>query len=256
MFLSKVDLYKTGMRTSRLYTYSNLDKTEKILYNKPEVSCVKVNDLTSQRFGSLLVIERRGSDKRGEALWLCRCDCGTEKVIRGHDLKGGTKSCGCSRRTSTNLYKHGLSHTHLHGLWRNIKDRCYNKNNHHYSIYGGKGVKMCEEWKNDFAKFYEWSYKNGYMEGLTLDRIDFNGDYCPENCRWTTWTQQANNTSRNIRVTINGETKTVAEWSRIYGVNYHSVHSRIFKGMDPLLAITTPFDKTQSRRKKKPAAEI
>ena len=217
---------------------------------------MKVNDLTGQRFGSLLVVERRGSDSKGQALWLCRCDCGTEKIIRGHDLKGGVKSCGCSRIKSTGLYKHGLSNTKLHGIWRGIKDRCYNKNNKNYSTYGARGIKMCDEWLNDFVKFYEWANQNGYKEGLTIDRIDRNGDYCPDNCRWATWTQQANNTSKNIHVTINGETKTVPEWSRALGLNYRSVRTRITKGMDPVLALTMPFDKTQSRRKKKTGEEI
>lgn len=210
---------------------------------------MKANDLTNQRFGSLMAIERRGSDENGQALWLCRCDCGKEKIIRGHDLKQGTKSCGCSRVRNTGLYKHGLSHTRLHWIWRGMKDRCYNPKNKTYNFYGGRGIKICDEWKSDFMPFYEWAMANGYKDGLTIDREDSNGNYCPENCRWATRTQQANNTRRNVYVTINGETRTVPEWSRIYGVNPYSVRTRIQKGWEPALAITTPFNKRKSRKK-------
>lgn len=214
---------------------------------------MKVNDLTNQKFGSLLVIERRGSDEKGQALWLCRCDCGKEKVIRGHDLKQGTKSCGCSRIKNCGLYKHGLSSTKLHSTWRSIKDRCYNKKNKSYSFYGGRGIVMCEEWLNEFVSFYDWANANGYKENLTIDRIDPNGNYCPENCRWVDRIKQANNTRRNVYVTINGETKSLPDWCRALGVNQHSVRTRIYKGWDPVLALTTPFDKRQSKRKKSTA---
>lgn len=212
---------------------------------------MQVRNLLNQRFGKLIVIERRGSDSKGQALWLVRCDCGNEKVLRGHDLtQGKTKSCGCSRIRSCTFYSHGLSHTKLHGLWRNIKERCYNPNNKSYRFYGERGIKMCKEWEDDFVSFYNWSYQNGYSEGLQIDRIDPNGDYCPENCRWTDKITQANNTRRNVYATINGETKSLAEWCRILGVNYHSVQTRTYKGWDPVLALTTPFDSKQSRRKK------
>lgn len=208
---------------------------------------MKVCNLKGQKFGNLFVIERKGSDEKGQALWLCKCDCGVEKIIRGHDLKCGTKSCGCSRIKNTGLYQHGLSKTKLHGLWRNIKDRCYNQKNKSYSFYGGRGIKMCDEWFSDFVSFYNWSYLNGYKEGLQIDRIDTNGDYSPENCRWVDKLVQANNTRRNVYVTINGETKSVPEWSRILGVNQRSVHTRISKGWDPVLALTTPFKRINRR---------
>lgn len=109
---------------------------------------------------------------------------------------------------------------------------------------------MCDEWLNDFVSFYEWSNSHGYAENLTIDRIDTNGDYCPENCRYVDKIVQANNTRRNTYVTINGETKSVPDWSRIFGINYRSVHTRIQKGWDAKLALTTPFDRRKSTRKK------
>lgn len=213
-------------------------------------------DLVGKRFGALTVIERRPSDAKGQSMWLVRCDCGNEKIVRGHDLsQGKTTTCGCSRIKSCVFYEHGLSKDKLHGLWRNIKGRCYNPNNPSYKFYGARGIKMCDEWTNDFVAFYDWAHTNGYKEGLQIDRIDVDGDYCPENCRWVSKTIQANNTRRNIYVTMNGTTKTIAEWCKELGINYHSVQTRTYKGWDPVLALTTPFDKTQSRRKKKPAVE-
>lgn len=210
---------------------------------------MKANNLQGKTFGGLFVVERRGSDEKGQALWLCRCSCGKEKVIRGHDLKGGVKSCGCSRIKNTGLYKHGLSQTKLHGIWRSIKGRCYNQNNKSYGFYGGRGIRMCEEWFSDFVSFYDWCYANGYKDGLQIDRIDTNGDYSPDNCRWVNKIAQANNTRRNMNITMNGQTKTMAEWCRELGLNYHSVQTRTYKGWNPVLALTTPFDKRQSRRK-------
>lgn len=211
---------------------------------------MQVNDLTNQKFGSLLVIERRGSDKKGQAMWLCRCDCGTEKIIRGHDLKGGVKSCGCSRRYNTGLYQHGLSGTRLHNIWRSMKDRCYNPKNKSYSFYGGRGISLCSEWLQDFTAFYEWANSHGYSENLTIDRIDTNGDYSPQNCRWIDRTEQANNTRKNIYITIEDETKTLSQWCKILGVNYHSAQTRIYKGWEPKKALITPFSKPRGGRKR------
>lgn len=110
---------------------------------------------------------------------------------------------------------------------------------------------MCLDWEADFVSFYDWCYANGYKEGLQIDRIDTNGDYCPENCRWVSKITQANNTRRNVYITMNGQTKTMAQWCKDLGLNYHSVQTRTFKGWDPVLALTTPFNKSQSRRKVK-----
>lgn len=211
---------------------------------------MKANNLAGKRFGKLVVVERRGSDKNGQALWLVHCDCGKEKVVRGHDLTGGkTSTCGCSR-IMCHLYQHGLSKDRLHGTWRNIKGRCYNHNNPSYKFYGERGIKMCHEWETDFVSFYTWCHENGYKDGLQVDRIDPDGDYCPENCRLADKITQANNTRRNLYITMNGKTKTMAEWCKELGLNYHSVQTRTYKGWDPVLALTTPFDKRKSRTRK------
>lgn len=202
---------------------------------------MKPLDLVGKRFGSLLVIERRGSDEKGQSLWLCRCDCGTEKIVRGHDLKGGTKSCGCSRRYNTGLYQHGLSHTRIHSIWRSIKDRCYNPKNRHYKHYGGRGISVCDEWKDNFIPFYNWSLENGYEENLTIDRIDVNAGYYPGNCRWVSVETQANNKRNNKVFTLNGKTLTISQWSKETGVKYGDIQNRLNYGYSFEEAIDTNF---------------
>lgn len=176
-------------------------------------------------------------------MWLCRCDCGTEKIVRGHDLKGGTRSCGCSRRYNTGLYQHGLSDTRLHRIWRSIKDRCYNPNNQDYKHYGGRGISVCDEWKSDFMVFYKWALSTGYGEELTIDRIDTNGWYSPENCRWVSMIEQSNNRRNNKVITFRGESLTIAQWSRKTGVKYGDIQNRLNYGYSFEEAINPNFDR-------------
>lgn len=205
----------------------------------------ELHDLTGQRFEHLTVIKRaQENTKHGRAQWICKCDCGKEIVTSGNCLlRGHTKSCGCMRRCSTNLYKHGLSKTRLHYIWRGMKDRCYNPENSRYHLYGGRGISICDEWLNDFVLFYNWSMSNGYSKNLSIDRIDNDKDYCPENCRWTTDIVQANNKRSNKRFTLNGKTKTLAEWCRIFNVKYGDVQNRMNHGYSFEEAISPNFKK-------------
>ena len=135
---------------------------------------------------------------------------------------------------------HGLSKHPLYARWGKIVGRCYNKNQPDYPRYGDRGIKMCEEWRNDFRSFYDWSIANGYREDLSIDRIDNNGNYEPSNCRWVDNTVQANNKRNNHLIEINGETKTLAEWCKIYNQDYFTVEARIrIQGYTPLKALTT-----------------
>lgn len=137
------------------------------------------------------------------------------------------------------------SDTRIYRIWRAMKSRCYNKNFDEYSRYGKRGITVCDEWKDDFQAFYEWAISNGYESNLTIDRIDNNGNYCPQNCRWVTMKEQQNNRSNNHYVEINGVTKTITEWceSGEYEANYPTVKTRIRRGWSDVEAITCPVRK-------------
>lgn len=193
----------------------------------------KIKDLTGQRFGKLTVLSFAGLGKRGLALWNCKCDCGNEITVYGIYMRNGsTKSCGClaidvlKSRSKT----HGMSKTRLYGIWNGIKSRCNNPRRKKYPDYGGRGIKVCEKWEKSFEAFRDWSMANGYADDLTIDRIDINGDYCPDNCRWVTTQQQANNRRSNIHLTYHGETHNLTEWSSITGIPMATIRRRIELG--------------------------
>lgn len=139
--------------------------------------------------------------------------------------------------------------TRLYSIWKAMKVRCYNLNFKAYPRYGGRGITVCEEWLHDFPAFRAWAMVNGYRDDLTIDRIDNKKGYSPDNCRWATYKQQANNTRRNILITIDGETASVAEICQMRGINQHLVYDRITRlGWEPEKAINTPARKIKNRR--------
>lgn len=156
----------------------------------------KVNDLTGKTFGELKVLSYYGSNKNGRALWLCKCNCGNDKIVVGNSLLNGlTRSCGCynKKMAKERKTKHSMSYSKLYKVWQGMKTRCYNPNFIYYCNYGGRDIKICDEWLNDFALFYNWAINNGYEEGLTIDRINNDGDYESSNCRWVTRAEQNRN---------------------------------------------------------------
>ena len=186
----------------------------------------KIKDLTGQKFNRLTVI---GIESRNPLKWLCRCDYGTLHAVRPCNLTTGkVKSCGCLNREGNP--KHNMSNTRLYRIYAGIKRRCYNEHDCAFPRYGGRGMTMCDEWKNDFMAFYKWAIANGYRETLTIDRIDNSQGYSPENCRWVDDYVQSNNRRNCIMFTHNGKTQTVKQWCVELGLNYGSVHSRIRRG--------------------------
>ena len=193
----------------------------------------KFIDLTGKIFGRLTVIKRVENSKSGEARWLCLCSCGNYKEVQANNLKSGqVQSCGCFRREVSSLgnKSHGMTKSRIYRIYQHMKDRCYRVTDKKYQRYGGRGIKICDEWLDDFMKFYNWSIQNGYKENLTIDRIDNDGNYEPQNCRWTTRKEQNRNYSRNILLTYKGETKCMIEWGEKLGIKYNTLRNLIKKG--------------------------
>lgn len=203
-------------------------------------------------FDRLKVIKRVKNDKHKNSMWLCRCDCGETRIVRGSHLTGkNTRSCGCLDRevVSKNAIKHGMRYSRLYNIWGKMKERCFNPNADNYRHYGGKGIKVCDEWLT-FEGFYEWAKSSGYRDDLTIDRINVFGNYCPDNCRWATMREQANNTTRNHTITIRNETKTVQGWADEVGISRSTILSRLQNGWSPEDAVLMPKYQTRAYMKR------
>lgn len=186
--------------------------------------------LEGQRFGNLTVIRETERNKYGDVLWLCKCDCGKNHIVKSVNLiHGYVKSCGCKRGEfiSQKNSKHGLCDSKLYHIWHGIKNRCINTKHDNYVRYGARNISMCEEWLNDFKAFYDWAITHGFKEGLTIDRIDNFKGYSPDNCRWITAKEQQHNRRDTIYLTYNGETKSTPEWAEIVGIDPHVLRHRI-----------------------------
>ena len=193
-------------------------------------------DLTGSSFGMLSVLSFYGKDKYSHNLWLCRCECGNTTIAETRALKmGKTRSCGCLARKLTveRNTTHKGTHTRLYGIYNKIKWRCEYPNCRDFKNYGGRGIRVCDEWLNSFETFRDWALANGYRDDLTIDRIDVNGNYEPSNCRWVTMKVQTQNRRNSILITFNGETRPLSVWAKEKGIKYLTAYNRYKKGLTP-----------------------
>ena len=184
-------------------------------------------DLTGKRFGRLVVmcpLSIKGSDG---AMWECKCDCGNTVKVSGHSLEvGWIKSCGCLKQERSD---NKVTGTRLYKIWASMRDRCNNANNHAYKHYGGRGITICKEW-DSYKEFETWALNSGYEETLTIDRIDVNGIYCPQNCRWATRLEQARNKRNTLFYLYKGEEITLTALSKIINIPYDTLRHRFKDG--------------------------
>lgn len=193
-------------------------------------------DLSGKRFGRLTVLslaEKPDTSKDAHKWWSCKCDCGNVCVVSGANLGRSTLSCGCIKKESKPVTHGFASHrqySKLYHTWNAIKYRCNNPKSKDFANYGERGISICTEWENDFLAFYKWAMQNGYSPELTIDRIDNNGNYCPENCRWVTTATQNTNKRNAVLLSYNGKTMCCAEWERELGLNRNTVLQRYHRG--------------------------
>lgn len=199
-----------------------------------------LKDLTGQKFNRLTPIEYLGGRK-----WRCKCECGNIIDVFTNNLtRGNTKSCGCfnSEIASQRMTKHGKRDTRLYHIYSNMKQRCYNNHSKDYKHYGARGIKVCDEWLNDFLSFYTWSMSSGYDDTVTIDRVDVNGNYEPDNCRWVDIETQSINKRNNIQITYKGKTQTLKTWCVDLGLPYKTIYCRYkyLNWRDPVTLFETP----------------
>lgn len=204
-----------------MYNKGNIAHNAK--YNNPE--------FVGKKFGRLTVMEihHEMQGKYHRWMWKCRCDCGKVRDYRGeYVFSGHTASCGCAQKDSKPNLKHGESNTRLFVIWRNMRYRCdpLKVNEPYYDRYGGRGISVCDEWK-EYEKFAAWAKSHGYNEKLTIERIDNDGGYCPENCKWVDRRVQARNRNTTMYVEYCGERMSLAEACEIAGMPYKQVFARI-----------------------------
>lgn len=194
--------------------------------------CSLRKDLMGRKFNSWTVIGF-SHVSGGKSYWKCQCECGTTAIKRVNQLTQGiSKDCGCSKafklQNIKNSNKELKMNTRISSIWYGMHDRCQNPNHSKYHNYGGRGIKICEEWY-DFNNFYQWAISNGYAKNLELDRIDVDGNYSPDNCRWITHKKQCDNKRNTLYITVNGATHTINEWSKITGIKRNTLMSRYLR---------------------------
>lgn len=200
----------------------------------------RYNGYIGKRSGHLEVVGFEIYPDKRPPMLKCKCDCGNLKlVLLGTFNHGKLLSCGCGISAT----KHGYHKHKLYSILQGMKDRCYNKNNSNYHRYGGRGIKVCDEWRFHPEKFIEWSFSNGYIDGLSIDRIDNDWDYCPENCRWADRLTQSRNRSTNVMIEFGGKKMCLTDWSKELGMKKDTLRGRFRMGWDIERAFTEPVHK-------------
>jgi len=201
-----------------------------------------------EKFGRWTVIKEASSHPiGGNRMIYCQCQCGNLATVRLADMVAGrSKSCGCISRERTTT--HGCSGNPLYIIWKSMCARCNKPNNDSYPRYGARGISVCEEWQ-DVSAFVVWAEANGYKSGLSIDRIDNDGNYCPDNCRWVTIKEQQNNKSSNRILEYNGKKLTIAQWGELLSLNRRTILNRLRMGWSVSKALTTPVDVRRKRKK-------
>lgn len=201
------------------------------------------DNLIGRKFGRLTVLGLSEKQSGRKSYWVCECDCGNKKLVRSDVLKRGqVQSCGCMKKEQDQVnFKrttHGDAHRgsveRLWHTWQGIKKRTSNPKDKAYFRYGGRGITMCDEWRESYSTFKEWALQNGYADNLTIERIDNNGNYEPSNCRWATIEEQCNNRRTNVLVEWDGKTQNIKQWSEEKGIPYRVLHDRYHRyGLRP-----------------------
>ena len=262
----RVDITKSGHKMQRWVCKCKCGRIVEILKQGLKSGKAKnckecyAEDLTGKQFGNFTVIGKAPDyiRKNGKHVrrWECKCICGNIRYLTKTALKRGAQnSCGCIKpkriigKRLENGVNHGDSHKRLHNTWLGMKARCFNKNEPRYKWYGERGIIVCDEWKNDYLAFKEWALNNGYNDKLTIDRIDNNKGYTPENCRWVDMKTQQNNRRNNHYITFRSETHTIMQWSEITGISYGTILNRIKLGWTTERVLTEPIHEKCRNRK-------
>jgi hypothetical protein len=207
-----------------------------------------MKDLTDMRFGRLICLQPVGRDPLTRCvMWLCQCDCGSQTTVRSQRLLiGNTRSCGCLHRDQRieqckSRATHGATRSSLHSRWMHIRERCHDPHSKAFKHYGGRGIRVCQEWREDFTSFRDWAMANGYRDDLTIERIDNDGNYEPGNCKWIPLADQGRNKRNNHILSHAGHTTYLSAWARELGINVGTLHSRIVqRGWPTDRALETP----------------
>lgn len=203
----------------------------------------RIKDESGNRYGRLLVIDAAGKGASRAQRWLCRCDCGATKAVTGTSLRTGeTRSCGClqrdiARRAGDRTRTHGQSKSSLYSIWDTMHQRCSNPKTKDFKNYGGRGISVCGAWD----RFETFAVDMGPRpDGLTLERVDTNGNYEPTNCIWATPLAQARNSRSNRLLTWQGKTQCISAWAEEIGISAVTLHSRLMRGWSGEKSLSTP----------------